>query len=57
MNRIIREFDGDHPGVRQKVSKALTKELKLYIKIGFPSDITNFSNLLTRRLIKIIIEE
>lgn len=57
MNRIIREFDRDHPGVRAKAAKYLTKELRLRIKIGFPPAINNFSNLLTSKLLKIIIED
>ena len=57
MNHLIRDFDREHPGIRKKLNKILSRELKLYIKIGFPDGITNLANIINMRLIKIIVED
>lgn len=57
MNRTIREFDREHPGIRKKLNKVLSTELKLYIKIGWPECLTNLANIINIRLIKIIVED
>ena len=57
MNRIVREFDREHPGLRSKLNKVLSKEIKLYNKIGWPKCITNQANLIVMRMVKIIVED
>lgn len=57
MNRLIREFDHENPGLRKKLNKCLIQELRLYTKIGFPESLTNLANIINIRLIKIIVED
>ena len=57
LNRTIRDFDRDHPRLRTKLNKCLSSDLKLYTKIGFPECLTNLSNLIVMKMVKIIVED
>ena len=55
MNRTQKEFDRKFPGIRKEIQKYLTKELKLYKKIGFPDyDLTNLAFMMTKRILTIL---